>query len=51
MMLCTVAHWLEHWTHNHKVVGSSPDSSAQWIVGQTLSLKERELNTPVGGEP
>ena len=24
----TVAHWLEHWTHDHKVVGTSHDSSS-----------------------
>ena len=24
----TVTHWLQHWTHDHKVVGTSPDSSS-----------------------
>ena len=31
----TVAHWLEHWTHDHKVVGTSPDSSSLcWVPEQ-----------------
>ena len=31
----TVAHWLEHWTHDHKVVGTSPDSSSlRWVPEQ-----------------
>ena len=25
---CTVAHWLEQWTQDHKVVGTSHDSSS-----------------------
>ena len=30
-----MAHWLEHWTHDHKVVGASPDSSSYcWVSGQ-----------------
>ena len=31
----TVAHWLKHWTHDHKVVGTSPDSSSLcWVPEQ-----------------
>ena len=31
----TVAHWLEHWIHDHKVVGTSHDSSSLcWVPGK-----------------
>ena len=31
----TVAHWLEQWTHDHKVEGTSPDSSSLcWVPEQ-----------------
>ena len=26
--VCGAPCWLEHWTHDHKVVGTSPDSSS-----------------------
>ena len=27
-----VAHWLEHWIHDHRAVGSGPDSSSMCRV-------------------
>ena len=43
----TVAHWLEHWTHDHKVVGTSHDSSSLCWVPEKDSSPTLFLPTQV----